>query len=276
MKLFTILACLASFAPAFAQQPTRKLAFEVASIRLTDPDPASRIVLIGMKADGDNVHYTNITIRDCIRAAYRVRDFQIEGPDWMSTARFEINAKLPAGASMDQIPVMLQSLLADRFGMTLQRGTKEQSVYALIPGQDGPKLKPPLPPGDNPGPSALGPDGKPRPIIQIGFPASGIVIHAPAVTLPALAETISRFTLKPVVDITGIEGQHQFDLTFEPETMGGLSNPRVAQDGTPLAADTPAPLLSWAVQQYGLRIETRKTQLELLTVTHVEKTPTEN
>jgi uncharacterized protein (TIGR03435 family) len=275
MKPFTILACLVSLASAFAQQPSGKLAFEVASIKPTDPDPASRIQMIGMKADGDTVHYTNITLRDCIRAAYRVRDFQIQGPDWMSTARFEINAKLPTGASMDQIPEMMQSLLAERFGMTLQQGTKEQSVYALVAGKDGPKLKPPLPPTDNPGPTALGPDGKPRPLIMIGFPASGVVIHAPAVTLAALAEAISRFTFKPVVDMTGIEGRYQFELTFEPETMGGISDPRVAQDGTKIVAD-PAPLLSNAVQQYGLRIEARKAQLELLTVTHVEKTPTEN
>ncbi len=124
MKPFTILAYLASVASVPAQQPSPKLAFEVASIRLTDPDPASRIQMIGMKADGDNVHYTNITLRDCIRAAYRVRDFQIEGPDWMASTRFEISAKLPAGASMDRIPEMMQSLLAERFGMTIQRGTK--------------------------------------------------------------------------------------------------------------------------------------------------------
>ncbi len=102
------------------------------------------------------------------------------------------------------------------------------------------------------------------------------MIRAPAVTLPALAEAISRFTLKPVVDLTGIEGQYQFELNFEPETMGNLSLPETAQDGTPIVADSPAPLLSYAVQQYGLKLEARKAQLELLTVTHVEKTPTEN
>jgi len=275
MRSFTIFACLASFASVFAQQPARKPAFEVASIKPSDPDPANRI-LIGMKADADTVHYTNITLRDCIRAAWRVRDFQIQGPDWMSSARFEITAKLPAGASPEQIPDMMQRLLTERFGMVLQHDTKEQSVYALVAGKDGPKLKPAVVTAENQSQTALGPDGKPRPLIQIGFPASGVVIHASAASLAAIAETISRFTFRPVVDVTGIEGQYQFELNFEPETMGGMSDPRVGQDGTRVVDGGPAPLAAAAVQQYGLRLETRKAPLEMLTVTHVEKTPTEN
>jgi uncharacterized protein (TIGR03435 family) len=109
--------------------------------RSRDPNPANRM-FIGMKADAGIVHYTSITLKDCIRAAYRVRDFQIQGPDWMSSVRFDINAKLPAGASTEQIPEMMQALLAERFGMVLEHGTKEQTVYALVTGRDGPKLKP--------------------------------------------------------------------------------------------------------------------------------------
>jgi len=98
------------FSLAAGQQPTERPAFEVASIKSSDPNP-SNAIWIGMTADAGMVRYTNITLKDCIRAAYRVRDFQIEGPDWINDARFEITAKLPPATSPDQIPEMLQVLL---------------------------------------------------------------------------------------------------------------------------------------------------------------------
>jgi uncharacterized protein (TIGR03435 family) len=107
----------------FGRQSGNKPAFEVASIKPSDPNPSNRM-FTGMKADADMVRYTNITLKDCIPAAYRVRDFQIGGPDWMNSFRFEITAKLPAAASIEQIPEMMQGLLTERFGMVLQHGTK--------------------------------------------------------------------------------------------------------------------------------------------------------
>ena len=59
-------------------------------------------------------------------------DFQIVVPDWLASARFEIDARLPRGASADQIPEMLQTLLEERFGLTSRRDPKEMQVYALL------------------------------------------------------------------------------------------------------------------------------------------------
>jgi uncharacterized protein (TIGR03435 family) len=270
MKSWAICGCLISFHVAFAQP-----AFEVASIKPSDPNPSNRM-FIGMKADAGTVHYTNITLKDCIRAAYRVRDFQIQGPEWMNNLRLEITAKLPVGASIEQIPEMMQGLLAERFGLTLRRDTKEQTVYALAAGKDGPKLKPAEVKADNQPETALGPDGKPRQAVMIGFPPSGIAIHAPAASLAVLAETMSRFTERPVVDMTGIEGQYQFELTFASETLRSVADPKVGPDGTKTPVDDPAPSLFEAVKPYGLKLEARKAPIEMLTVTHLEKTPTEN
>jgi uncharacterized protein (TIGR03435 family) len=275
MKSFAVGACLASFALGFAPQSSDKPAFEVASIKPSDPNPSNRM-FVGMRSDAGMVRYTNITLKDCIRAAYRVRDFQIQAPDWMNSARFEITAKLPAAASMEQIPEMMQGLLRERFGLVLQRGTKEQSVYVLAVGKDGPKLKPAVARAENQAVTALGVDGKPRQGIMIQFATSGIVIHAPAASLATVAETISRFTERPVVDMTGLQGQYQFELAFEPETMRGMTDPRVGPDGSRTAAGDPAPSVSEAVRQYGLKLEARKAPIEMLTVIHVEKTPTEN
>ena len=103
----TICVLLVWCGVAFAQQRPAKPAFEVATIKPLDPNSS---VLVGMSADPSIVRYGNLTLRDAIRGAYKVRDFQIVGPDWMSTARFNVDAKLPAGASTDQIPEMFQSL----------------------------------------------------------------------------------------------------------------------------------------------------------------------
>lgn|GEM_PF-6212080 len=103
----TISFLLVSITIAFAQQPPAKPTFEVATIRPADPNLADS-VFVGMSADPSFVTYRNTNLRDAIRGAYKVRDFQIVGPDWMSTARFDIAAKLPPGASTDQIPEMFQ------------------------------------------------------------------------------------------------------------------------------------------------------------------------
>jgi uncharacterized protein (TIGR03435 family) len=266
---------LVSFSLALAQQGTNKPAFEVASIKPSDPNPSSPM-WIGMSADGGMVHYTNITLKDCIRAAYRVRDFQIQGPNWINDARFEITAKLARGATLDQIPEMLQTLLAERFSLILRRDSKEQSVYALVVGKSAPKLKPAETRADGQTLTAVGPDGKPRPPMMFQFLPSGIHLFARSTSLASFVELISRFTERPVVDLTGIEGQFDLDLTFAPETTrvvpaGNLPGP----DSTRSSAE-PAPSVFDAVQEYGLKLEARKAPMKLLTVTHIEKTPTEN
>jgi uncharacterized protein (TIGR03435 family) len=266
----------AALPAAFAQQkPAEKLGFEVASIKPSDPNP-SNPVFIGMSADGAMVKYTNITLRDCIRGAYRARDFQIVGPDWMTRARFEISAKLPAGASMDQIPEMLQSLLEERFKMEILREQKETNVYALLVGNGGAKLKPAEVKTDAGAPTALGPDGKPRAMMQFGYPPGGVFVKAQSATLESIVGLMSRFTARPVIDLTGIQGQYEFDLSFSPD--GNVELPgvmAVGPDGKPMQPE-PLPSLFDAVRKYGLRLEARKAPIEMLIVTHLEKTPTEN
>jgi uncharacterized protein (TIGR03435 family) len=257
----------AALPTGFAQQPR----FEVASIKPFEPVPGGPVV---MSADGALVTYTNITLLDCIRGAYRVRDFQIVGPDWMTTARFEITAKLPAGASADQIPEMLQALLAERFKLKIRREMKEQRFYALLVGNSGARLEPAEVKAADNSPQALGPDGKPRPIMGYFTPPGGAVsITAPSATIESLVGLVSRFTARPVVDMTGIKGQYEFQLDFAAETDQGPHTPPV--DGAATPAE-PAHSVFDAFKQYGLRLEARKAPIEMLIVTHLEKEPTEN
>jgi uncharacterized protein (TIGR03435 family) len=233
-------------------------------------------MFIGMTADGAMVKYTNITLRDCIRAAYRVRDFQIVGPDWMTSARFEINARLPQGTSTDQIPEMLQALLLERFRLEIRRETKENNVYALTVGNGGAKLKPAEIKADD-SPKALGPDGKPRPLMMLRFlPDGGVSITAPSASIGSFVDLMSRFTARPVVDLTGIEGQYDITLAFAQETNPDLPAGAPPGPNIPAISAEPAPSVFDAVKQYGLRLEARRGPVEMLTVTHLEKTPTEN
>lgn len=242
--------------------------FEAAAIKASDPNPSSPM-FIGMSADGAMVKYTNITLRDCIRGAFRARDFQIIGPDWMTNARFEISARLPAGGSIDQIPEMLQALLAERFKLEIQRDMKEQNIYALVVASGGAKLKPAVVKPDGASPKALGPDGKPREPMMYGFSPGGVTITAPSASLGSFVGLMSRFTARPIVDMTGIEGLYEFKLTVEPEMNGNVNTGAAIPD-------EPVPSVFDAIKSYGLRLEARKAPIEMFTVTHLEKMPTEN
>jgi uncharacterized protein (TIGR03435 family) len=269
-------ACVAVCGLAVAQAGDTGPAFEVASIKATDPNPGNA-AFIGMSADGAMVKYTNITLRDCIRGAYRARDFQIVGPDWMTKARFEINAKLPPGASSGQIPEMLQALLAERFKLEIRREQKEQNVYALVVGNEGPKLKTSEIKPDPNSPQALGPDGRPRPMMMYSLNASRVTLTAPSATLAGLVDQMSRFTARPIVDMTGIRGQYQFNLNFAPERDAGPPTGAGLPGNVPgQSLPEPAQSVFDSVRQYGLRLEARKAPVEMFVVTHIEKTPTDN
>jgi uncharacterized protein (TIGR03435 family) len=263
--VFVLIWCGAA---AAQQQQGAKPTFEVARVRMIDPNNS---VLVGMSSDPALISYRNLTLRDAIRGAYMVRDFQIVGPDWMSTVRFQVDAKMPAGASSEQVPLMFQSLLEERFGLTWRREPKEMQVYSLVAGKDGPKLKEaqPVPAGET---LAMGTDGKPRAMVGFGGNANSVTVFAPSASLLTLVGVTSRFTGKPLVDDTGIRGEYNFTLTFAPEVTTG---PGIGP-GNPAGPSDPAPTLADAVKQYGLRVETKKAAVDMFVVTHAEKTATEN
>lgn len=269
----------AFFAAATAQQPQSSRAFEVASIRSGAPATAEMIA-IRMNADRSMIHYVNVSLRDLIRVAYGVKNFQISGPDWIGN-RFDIEAKYPAGATEDQVPEMLQSLLRDRFKLQLHRDTKELAVYALVVDKNGPKLKAAqTKTPDDPDEPTRRPGTPVRGNLQFLMGPSGVHVIGPAVTLSALSEALSHFTNKPIVDQTGIQGQYDFDLTFVPENMlrmaKGPGGPRQGPDGTGDAQSEPRISIFDAMRRYGLKLESRKAPLTLLVVDHIEKKPTEN
>ena len=140
-------AALAQTAAAPSGAP---LAFEVASIKAAPPLDimaiASGKAHIGMSVDKARVDIGSMPLMQLVCLAYKVKPYQIAGnPDWMSVGlnadRFDILAKMPEGANKDQVPEMLQTLLAERFKLTIHHEKRDTPVYALVVGKGGPKLK---------------------------------------------------------------------------------------------------------------------------------------
>ena len=124
---------------AFSQTLPARPEFEVASVRPSAP-PTDR-VNIGMHVDGARVSCTYLSLKDYIRIAHRVKDYQVTGPEWLSSERFDIAATLPAGVARERVLDMMQVLLAERFRLKLHRDTKEFPVYGLVSGKGGLKMK---------------------------------------------------------------------------------------------------------------------------------------
>ncbi|MGA2270265.1 MAG: TIGR03435 family protein [Bryobacteraceae bacterium] len=306
---------------ALGQTPVAGPAFEVASVKPAGPLDAGQLRSgqrhVGMSIDAARVDIGSLSLADLIRIAYRVKPNQISGPDWMASERFDVLAKLPEGASRDQVPEMLQALLAERFKLAVHRESKERAVYALVVGKNGPKLKESSPDADAPAPDgANGGAGAPlvlggaNPQVRVtgrgentsvvvsGGP-SGTVhmsmgpngalrLETPKMTLAALADLLSRFVDRPVVDMTELSGTYQVALDLSLEDMrslartAGIAVPGRGAGGdaarTPAdaASDPPGSSVFAAVQQLGLKLEPRKAPIDFIVVDHLEKIPTEN
>jgi uncharacterized protein (TIGR03435 family) len=155
MRFLTIVLTTALLLPAlaFGQAPA-VLSFEVATIKpaeaLTPALITSGKLHIGMSIDGSRVDIGSVTLADLISMAHKLKSYQISGPDWMNAQRFDILAKMPEGATKEQVPEMLQALLAERFQLKIHRETRDQSVYALVVGKGGSKLKESPPDSETP------------------------------------------------------------------------------------------------------------------------------
>jgi uncharacterized protein (TIGR03435 family) len=226
------------------------LAFEVASIKkpaLSIQDQAMQGKMhIGMKVDGARVDFGSMSLADLITTAYKVKSFQISGPDWLKTERFDIVAKLPEGANKDQVPEMLQALLAERFKLAIHRDTKDHAIYALIVAKGGPKLKEAPPdveePADAPpakeekgtqsidtgqGKMTIRADGSggagatikgPNGVTQRVSMSNGVMhMELSKATIAQMVEALSRFVDRPVVDMTDLKGNYQvaLDMTMD-------------------------------------------------------------
>jgi uncharacterized protein (TIGR03435 family) len=264
----TFLALLAA-----AQPPERSAQFEVASIK-PSPPPTGRGMRVwshGGPGTDDPSMYTceNYTLLGLIWEAFDIQSYQLSGPDWLISARFNVSAKIPPGTTKEQFRIMRQNLLAERFKLTSHRAQKEMTVFNLVVGKNGPKFKEyvdaPAPADDD---GTLKKDANGFPLLPRGKGGSMAImgnraaLHNGGGTMTELAVSVANQLRQPVTDATGLTGKYEIEMYWVP------GEPR---------ADDPGPSIFQALQdQLGLKLESKKGMIDILVVDHIEKTPTEN
>ncbi|HWE52706.1 MAG TPA: TIGR03435 family protein [Bryobacteraceae bacterium] len=316
-KLNFILGLTLGASLLFGQTP----AFEVATVKPAGPMqnlPAQVLsgkIHIGMRVEGDRVDIGSMSLASLIQTAYKVKPWQVAGPGWISDQRFDIVATIPAGVPHDQVPQMLQALLADRFKLTVHHETREHSVYALVVAKGGVKMLPVAESDAQPNPDAAKngfaidtPNGKMS--INVDGKGGGAVVNSPEtgkmrvsvgpdrtmimeaerMTVPMLVEQLSSFVDRPVMDATGLKGSYQMKLELSMENLmqaarsrgfdvpmfsGGRGGGR-GDAAANAASDPSGNSIFESIQKLGLKLEPRKMSLDFIVVDSAEKNPTEN
>jgi uncharacterized protein (TIGR03435 family) len=287
MRRTSFLIFLASFLPGAAlAQP----AFEVASIKPSNQTAGE--VNAGFHIDGSQVRVGAMSFKDYIGMAYRLRAYQIQGPDWMAEQRFDLAATLPTGSTTAQFPEMMQALLAERFNLKLHHDKKEFPVYVLEVGKTPLKLQASKPdPNEDAkakGTADIAGSGSSQGVsVNLGqgssYTFSNNRFEATKLTMFQFAGNLERFVDRPIVDMTGLDGRYDFglDLTEEDYRImliragvnSGVVLPpaalRLLENGSPVS-------LFDALQKLGLKLDARKAPLDVVVIDEARKTPTEN
>ena len=245
-------------------------AFDVASVKkATIPAGAPEHYQYHMTLtiDGFRAEFANASLIDLLRTAFRVDTFQISGPDWMTVERFDVVARIPAGASKDRVPEMLQQLLATRFALAVHHEQRDRNVLALVEAKG--RAKPPVTPTTSDAPVGGA--------FKRSFGADGSMqINIRRYTMKQLAELLGSFLGRPIADATGLHGEYDVSVSFSPEDLrsaasaAGVAAPSQVGDG---GTDSS---IAASLGKLGLKLEARKLPIDYLFVDHVERTPTAN
>jgi len=191
-------------------------------------------------------------------SAYHIQPYQLSAPGWMESERFTVNARVPAATTPEQLRLMQQRLLGERFHLTYHHEEKEMSRCELVVAKGGPRLKSHMREETDTDSRERGatvtPDGR-------------INARYSDLSMAGFAGILSRQIHLPVTDGTGLKGTFDFTLTW------------VMDQGEPIAspdADSGPTIFSALQAQLGLKLEQKKGPVDLLVIDHADKVPTEN
>ena len=247
----TALVLLLLSSTLFAQQAAGP-AFEVASIKAAEM-PTLQKIMAGQLHAGINIKGTLgdfgfVSLAELLPYAFRVKSYQVAGPDWMQDTRWDILAKIPDESLSDKAPEMMQALLAERFGMKVHHEQRENQIFELVADKGGIKFgdagpEEPAPTAEKPagtlpgsmfgsfgvGPSNMNvaPDGNgmvisggPGGRMRVGRGAdNGLQLSFARIGMPELATLLTPFVERPVFDGTGMSGVYKIDLDLPQEAM---------------------------------------------------------
>ena len=229
-----------------SQPQTEPQAFEAASIKPSPNSDEGRTPW-RFKENPGGVDYKYITVSTLIQKAYGIKDYQLVMPRGYKGQEYDIVARAPANSRVEDIPMMLRRLLADRFHLTFHHETEDLLVYELVAATGGARLK------DAPAPAG-------------GLGArrtdEGMLHWKGNVELSTLAKALASTLRAPVVDKTGMTGIYNVEFEYAPESGD---------------ATLPGPTISSALETaLGLKLQGSKDPIEMLVVDHLGASPTPN
>ena len=98
--------------------------FEVASVKPMPPSPMFPETGGPGTTDPGQITWSGVRLRWLLKTAYDVELYQISGPAWLDTEPYMIVAKVPEGATKEQVALMWQNLLKDRFGVVVHHESR--------------------------------------------------------------------------------------------------------------------------------------------------------
>lgn len=246
---------------ALSQAAENKAAFDIADVHASakTTNPYMR----GGVLRGGRYEIRTASMLDLIRTAYGLDDNDkvVGGPSWLDTDRFDVVAKAPQSTSQDNLKLMLQALLADRFKLVVHKDTKSLQVFVLSLGKGKPKLKEAE--GSGPPNQCQGVPQTPQPgVIQYN------VVACRNMTMESFAQNIrgmaNAYLPNMVVDSTGLKGSWDFEIKW----TGRNQLLAAGADGISIfdAVD----------KQLGLKLEPQKAPTPVLVVDSVNEKPTDN
>ena len=251
---------------AFGQTAAAPWKFEVASVKPSAAG-ARAAAAPSTAIDPAIVSFHSTSLRNLLMRAYGLPRYRIQGPGWIDTGRYDVFAKLPDGAPADQVPAMLRGLLVERFQLVVRREVREENVYILSAGRNGPKLTKSRIEMETRADSAPY-----LPANSIDFNAGRLAI--PGVTVAQFANTLAVLLGNPVLDQTGIEGVFDISLSVSASEFDAMRGSAPGAEGT--HASDPGSTLAAGLKELGLDWGTRKAPIERLVVESALRTPLGN
>lgn len=281
-------------------QPTAPtVEFEVVSVKPSEPfTPGlaqSPGFHIGTKVSGTRVDIGRMRLVDLIAQAYGLRQNQIVGPSWLKAAQevFDVVARMPTEATREQLPLMMQAMLAERFGLAAHKETRELAGYALVTAKDGPKLTAAEPETATAATSAstrrtLSANGRgggaaSRQSFTESSDGTTTRYVNPRADMARLAAILEPIVDRPVADMTGLAGYYKIVLDISVADMRrmlgappGMGGPSGGANPADLASEPAGRSVSTSLSALGLRLEPRRIPVQVVVVDHVEPQPTAN
>ena len=223
-------------------------AFEVASFRISASDGARRGERI--EVSPGSLIMGNVRFVTAVRWAYHVLEYQVSGPGWIGDERYDIVAKAGLPVEESELRKMLQTLLAERCGLTIHREGKEMQAYVVTVGRNGHKMTQSTTEG------------------PMSVKLNGLVLTIERADLDEVAAMATQPLRGPVVNATGLKGRWDLKLDAAPY-LAEASNIKELPEMVGLA-------ITAAREQLGLNVESKKVPVEMIVIDRAEKTPSEN